>query len=142
MTDEGVLLDRNAIEDAFRRLGDRLERRGVVADLYSEPRPVPHDLGEAELNTIGYVASQYGRLTGSQLERLTHTEQPWQAADARRKVGDSDRVELEWIGRHFRAEAAASEDDNGGLDPSAISACAPTSYSRRREPSDATASPR
>jgi hypothetical protein len=34
MTDDGVLLDRSAIEDAFRRLGDRLERRGVVADLY------------------------------------------------------------------------------------------------------------
>ncbi|MGY3520765.1 DUF6036 family nucleotidyltransferase [Micromonospora sp. PTRAS2] len=28
------LLDRAAIEDAFRRLGDRLARRGVVADLY------------------------------------------------------------------------------------------------------------
>ncbi|SIR88146.1 DUF6036 family nucleotidyltransferase [Micromonospora avicenniae] len=28
------LLDRAAIEDAFRRLGDRLSRRGVVADLY------------------------------------------------------------------------------------------------------------
>jgi hypothetical protein len=28
------LLDRAAIEDAFRRLGDRLARRGVVGDLY------------------------------------------------------------------------------------------------------------
>ncbi len=28
------LLDRRAIEDAFRRLGDRLVRRGVVADVY------------------------------------------------------------------------------------------------------------
>jgi predicted nucleotidyltransferase len=28
------LLDRTAIEDAFGRLGDRLARRGVVADLY------------------------------------------------------------------------------------------------------------
>jgi predicted nucleotidyltransferase len=28
------LLDRAVIEDAFRRLGDRLARRGVVADLY------------------------------------------------------------------------------------------------------------
>ncbi|GAA2527934.1 DUF6036 family nucleotidyltransferase [Winogradskya humida] len=34
MTSDGVLLDRRAIEDAFRRLGDRLVRRGVVADLY------------------------------------------------------------------------------------------------------------
>jgi hypothetical protein len=28
------LLDRRAIEEAFRRLGDRLARRGIVADVY------------------------------------------------------------------------------------------------------------
>jgi hypothetical protein len=28
------LLDRKGIEDAFRRLGDRLAKRGVVADIY------------------------------------------------------------------------------------------------------------
>jgi predicted nucleotidyltransferase len=32
--EDGELLDRAGIEDAFRRLGDRLVRRGVVADLY------------------------------------------------------------------------------------------------------------
>ncbi|WBC14163.1 DUF6036 family nucleotidyltransferase [Micromonospora sp. WMMA1998] len=34
MSLDDPLLDRSAIEDAFRRLGDRLARRGVVADLY------------------------------------------------------------------------------------------------------------
>ena len=34
MSIDDPLLDRVAIEDAFRRLGDRLARRGVVADLY------------------------------------------------------------------------------------------------------------
>lgn len=34
MSNGDPLLDRAAIEDAFRRLGDRLARRGVVADLY------------------------------------------------------------------------------------------------------------
>ncbi|MDQ1307965.1 MAG: hypothetical protein QG671_3799 [Actinomycetota bacterium] len=34
MTGTDPLLDRAAIEDAFRRLGERLARRGVVADLY------------------------------------------------------------------------------------------------------------
>ncbi|WP_327039378.1 DUF6036 family nucleotidyltransferase [Micromonospora maris] len=34
MSAEDPLLDRAAIEDAFRRLGERLHRRGVVADLY------------------------------------------------------------------------------------------------------------
>lgn len=34
MSDTGPLLDRAAIQDAFRRLGERLMRRGVVADIY------------------------------------------------------------------------------------------------------------
>jgi predicted nucleotidyltransferase len=34
MSDDSPLLDRAAIQDAFRRLGDRLARRGVVADIY------------------------------------------------------------------------------------------------------------
>ncbi|MEV4412244.1 DUF6036 family nucleotidyltransferase [Catellatospora sp. NPDC049609] len=34
MSVDDPLLDRVAIEDAFRRLGERLARRGVVADLY------------------------------------------------------------------------------------------------------------
>jgi hypothetical protein len=34
VSDSSPLLDRAGIEEAFRRLGDRLARRGVVADLY------------------------------------------------------------------------------------------------------------
>ena len=34
MSTSDPLLDRASIQDAFRRLGDRLVRRGVVADLY------------------------------------------------------------------------------------------------------------
>jgi predicted nucleotidyltransferase len=34
MSIEDPLLDRRVIEDAFQRLGERLARRGVVADLY------------------------------------------------------------------------------------------------------------
>ena len=33
MSDSGPLLDRVGIEEAFRRLGDRLAKRGVVAEL-------------------------------------------------------------------------------------------------------------
>src|SRR5437773_4537685 len=32
------------------------------------------DLDEAQLNTIGYVISRYGALTGRDLENLTHSE--------------------------------------------------------------------
>jgi hypothetical protein len=34
MSEPDPLLDRGAIQEAFRRLGDRLARRGVVADIY------------------------------------------------------------------------------------------------------------
>jgi hypothetical protein len=34
VTEDSPLLDRHRIEDAFRRLGERLVRRGAVADLY------------------------------------------------------------------------------------------------------------
>jgi methylmalonyl-CoA mutase cobalamin-binding subunit len=34
MTSDSPLLGKAAIQDAFRRLGDRLARRGVVADIY------------------------------------------------------------------------------------------------------------
>jgi len=34
VSDSGPLLDRAGIEEVFRRLGDRLAKRGVVADIY------------------------------------------------------------------------------------------------------------
>jgi hypothetical protein len=34
VNEPGPLLDHESIEDAFRRLGDRLAKRGVVADIY------------------------------------------------------------------------------------------------------------
>src|SRR5947207_3630527 len=34
-------------------------------------------LSEGQLNTIGYVVSRYGALTGRDLENLAHTEAPW-----------------------------------------------------------------
>lgn len=34
MSDTGPVLDRTGIEEVFRKLGDRLARRGVVADIY------------------------------------------------------------------------------------------------------------
>jgi uncharacterized phage-associated protein len=43
-------------------------------------------LGQAALNTIGYVVSRYGALTGRDLEILSHGEQPWLAARARGEV--------------------------------------------------------
>jgi uncharacterized phage-associated protein len=77
-----------------------------------EPRDV--ELGEAQLNTIGYVLSRYGGLTGSDLETLTHGEMPWQRADEHRRPGGSARIEHGWM-RDFYREGGAQERDSSTI---------------------------
>jgi len=80
------------------------------AERDSAPAEPPTDLGEAALNTIGYVVSRYGALTGLDLEHLTHAEDPWQLADRERPRGGSVRIEREWMRDYFRSAAADHED--------------------------------
>lgn len=68
-------------------------------------------LSEDQLNTVGYVVSRYGGLTGRDLEALTHSESPWQRANERRLPGTSSRIELSWMQEHFRVAAAPDEDE-------------------------------
>lgn len=68
-------------------------------------------LSEAELNTVGYVLSRYGALTGLDLEHLTHNEEPWQSADEGRADGDSVRIEPAVIREHFVRTAVDPDDD-------------------------------
>jgi uncharacterized phage-associated protein len=58
-------------------------------------------LTEAQLNTVGYVLSRYGGLSGLDLETLTHNETPWQRADQSRGPRESARIEQEWIREYF-----------------------------------------
>jgi uncharacterized phage-associated protein len=86
----------------------------VVANLWkaeqeSRSLGAPLPLDEGQLNTVAYVVSRYGGLTGSDLERLTHAEQPWMTADASREPQGSVRIELDVI-REFFVSA-------GGPDP-------------------------
>jgi len=62
----------------------------------------PAGLGEAALNTIGYVVSRYGGLSGREVEQLTHGEAPWQQADRQRPPGGRATIRTEWIREHFR----------------------------------------
>ena len=85
----------------------------------SAPGQVPLD--EGQLNTIGYVLSRYGALTGLDLENLTHSEAPWQLANRSRRPGESARIESEWIEEYFRtAGTAGDEDDVALLDSGAV----------------------
>ncbi len=77
-------------------------------------------LDEAQLNTIGYVISRYGALTGRDLEHLTHSEAPWQRANQGRPPRDSARIEPDWIRDHFWAMAAARDDDEAVPEPAAL----------------------
>ncbi|GAA3727090.1 hypothetical protein GCM10022225_05420 [Plantactinospora mayteni] len=71
--------------------------------------------GEAELNTIGYVVSRYGRLSGNDLERLSHNEPPWQFANSSRLPGESVRMELDRLREYFVADGAGDADDDEPL---------------------------
>lgn len=84
------------------------------------PAEVGPPLDEAALNTIGYVLSRYGALTGRDLRHLTHSEVPWRLADARRSPGTSVRIETAWIEDYFRATAGPDEDEEIVLDAAVV----------------------
>jgi uncharacterized phage-associated protein len=115
----------------------------VVGTLWREekdgrpPEALPGELGEAELNTVGYVVSRYGRMTGRELEILTHGEAPWLRADRDRRPGASTRIELPWIEEYFRAADAADRSEEMPLDSEALSRFLAGARERRPEPGQA-----
>ena len=88
------------------------EKQGIVP--LDDPSP---PLAEAELNTVGYVLSRYGRLSGRDLEILSHAEDPWQRADFSRRPGGSARIDPEWMRSFF----TAADDDEIPLDSEVVS---------------------
>ena len=82
------------------------------------PRPSSVELTESQLNTIGYVLSRYGKLTGRDLERLTHAEMPWRSADQSRLSHQSSRIEQDWLLHQFRDET--DEDSEPSFDSAVI----------------------
>ena len=99
----------------------------VVGQLwYDEDRGAPSttrpagQLNESHLNTIGYVVSHYGALSGNELERLTHSETPWRAASTRRDApGTSKKISPDSIRQYF-AEPHDDEDDTSYPPPTEV----------------------
>ncbi|MGH3648239.1 MAG: Panacea domain-containing protein [Micromonosporaceae bacterium] len=92
-------------------------------------------LTEAQLNTVGYVLSRYGALTGNDLEHLTHSELPWQLADRSRRPGASARIKLDWIREYFSTTGAADgDDDEPSPDPQLVSEWLRGAEARRPTP--------
>lgn len=92
-------------------------------------------LSEAQLNTVGYVISRYGRLSGLDLEHLTHSEAPWQRADAGRRPHESSRIEPAWMQEYFTTADSDDEDDRTVLDSRAVRDWLKDADLRRRRPS-------
>jgi uncharacterized phage-associated protein len=91
----------------------------VVGSLWHAERygiDVPDDgpLDEGALNTIGYILSRYGGMTGRDLIRLSHGETPWLRADMHRRPGGSIKIANESIRDYFAT--TDGDDDDEPLD--------------------------
>jgi uncharacterized damage-inducible protein DinB len=74
-------------------------------------------LDEAVLNSIGYVVSRYGALSGKDLEHLTHEETPWIEANERREPNGSERIERSAMRDYFRYSDSDDDDEPALTDP-------------------------
>jgi len=112
----------------------------VVQDVWAHeknagPRNAGSNLGEAQLNTIGYVLSRYGGMTGIDLARLSHGESPWQRANMTRRPRGSVTIQNEWIREYFADEGAPEvADEEAVLDSAEVSAWLDGALARRAEP--------
>ncbi|HEU0087833.1 MAG TPA: type II toxin-antitoxin system antitoxin SocA domain-containing protein [Pseudonocardiaceae bacterium] len=129
-------------EPLFSEALEAWDRGPVVPALWraekhgADPQP-SEKLGEAELNTIGYVLSRYGALTGQDLEILNHGEDPWLIANQGRAQGGSAVIEHGWIARYFRTNSSTEGEGRGDtLDRAAVSAWLRDTASRPGEPSE------
>ena len=102
------------------------------AEKYGEPVEVQPQLGEAELNTIGYVLNRYGGLTAKDLENLSHSEDPWLRADRDRQPGGKARIELEWMQEFFAGQV--DDEDDPQPDPADLARLVQDALQRRDEP--------
>jgi len=92
----------------------------VVGQLWHQERegtaaPSGATFSEAHLNTIGYVVSRYGGLTGADLERLTHAEPPWHDADQARRPKTSAKISLDSLRAYFGSAASGDDDDEAPM---------------------------
>ena len=82
------------------------------AETHEEGRPPAGELDNNALNTVGYVISRYGALSGADLSRLTHQEDPWIQADKQRqRHPQNDQISRESLRDWFTNADQGDEDD-------------------------------
>jgi uncharacterized phage-associated protein len=101
------------------------------AEKNDEELPAPRPLTNGQLNTVGYVISRYGRLSGIDLQHLTHAEDPWRMADENRPQGSRIRIEPAWMRDYFRFKANADDEDAARFSRDQIAAFAAAGPPRR-----------
>jgi uncharacterized phage-associated protein len=80
-------------------------------------------LDERVLNTIGYVISRYGDMSGTELMSLTHSETPWIRANTHRlPVRRSAKIRTDWIRDYHIAADLAEREDQPQFDPDQVKA--------------------
>lgn len=108
-------------EPVFREAVSAWDMGPVVERLWKQEQEGVHHppgatLSEDRLNTIGYVVSRYGKLSGKDLEHLTHSETPWQRANADRPPGQSARIDREWMRDYFASAAEYEREEDEHTD--------------------------
>lgn len=63
-------------------------------EVTGEPFPPSEELSNDALGTVEYVIARYGALSGADLSRLTHQEDPWMHADERRRERGDARATI------------------------------------------------
>jgi uncharacterized phage-associated protein len=111
----------------------------VVAVLWHQEREAgpsgdAKPLSEEQLNTVGYVVSRYGRLSGTDLEHLTHAEDPWLRADRGRQPGESARIEPDWMREYFVSSVGDGADAPDLPERRLLSAWLAAAPQRRSDP--------
>jgi uncharacterized phage-associated protein len=87
------------------------------AERGQEGKPAAGSLDNDGLGTIGYVVSRYGALSGTELGRLTHQEEPWIRADEQRKRRpQSDQISRDSLREWFTNADQCDEEDRLDMD--------------------------
>lgn len=114
-------------EPLFREAISAWDNGPVVAPLWraeggkEEGRPLTAELDNSGLGTVGYVISRYGALSGTELGRLTHQEDPWIRADEqRRQRPQNDQISRDSLRDWFTNADQGDEEDR--LDMGAVRA--------------------
>ncbi len=90
------------------------------AETTGEPTSATEDLDNDALGTVEYVIARYGALSGADLSRLTHQEDPWVHADQQRRTRGATRATISHDALRDWFAVADRGDEDDEMDPDVI----------------------